>query len=228
MTVGFHVKAVIMGKYVRNIADRKYMGVLTVFEADGSSSKCGAIIIETPPMTLFEKKKILTAAHCLEDAVRGTLTVGTIDPFNGGTSINITKDQWVLHKSYVRKIFYYDIAAIILDEDLPFNQSIGDIEMVDSNYPLESTQTVTAIGYSKLSVIKSRNSSSVIYKPKIGHLQCVDVKIISTKECAARYMDTLKFDIYEHMFICIPVFSPSQDRYTPHILTGDSGGNNYY
>ena len=109
--------------------------------------------------SVIEKRLVLTAAHCAKGLLRtqhpmrivfGTSDLRSNSPYR--TERNITNIS--IHPLYTPGEFYHDVAILILDEDLNFNDGVSKIRLppkatVDGSHRYGHSTTLTGWGASE-------------------------------------------------------------------------------
>lgn len=104
--------------------------------------------------SIIEKNQVLTAAHCLHNRHSSNLRVvfGCANLKNE-SPYKIIKEvaKLVIHSSYVHGKSYNDVAIIVLESELDFNDAIGKIclpkkSTPDSNHLNDRSATLTGWG----------------------------------------------------------------------------------
>ncbi|XP_031634164.1 uncharacterized protein LOC116347624, partial [Contarinia nasturtii] len=127
---------------VLNITDHKYTaGLLYQEDSNGSRYLCSA--------TIIANNKVLAAAHCVQNKYSVTLELGTIDTDKQYITVNVSKQEIIVHPNYSKDQTYInDIAVILLKKALKFDSKICKIDMVDKKYVIGADDKVTVFGHS--------------------------------------------------------------------------------
>ena len=140
-------------------------------QGHGFAHFCGGSIIEDDI--------VLTAAHCIQDkqasevkAVFGTEDLSLIGPHR--TERNVSKI--IVHPSYISKQSYYDVAILILDQKLDFNDGISSICL-----PSEATSRHRVDQFARLTGWGSTKPGG----PASQILQHANMMIFATNHCNA-------------------------------------------
>lgn len=122
--------------------------------------------------SIITKKHVLTAAHCLDGAKVGKLSVvsGTTNSKKGGKRHLITK--YTIHKEYI-ELKQHDIAIMEIVDEFEFDDSTQAIEYNEEIIEAGERCTLTGWGYT--------------YPIRVGstpeNLQRVELPVISNEKC---------------------------------------------
>ena len=107
--------------------------------------------------SVIEKNQVLTAAHCFHNyessdlkVIFGSADLSTSGPFR--VEKNVAKI--IIHESYIEGVSYHDIAIIVLESELDFNDAIGKIctpekATLDGSHLNNHAATLTGWGSTK-------------------------------------------------------------------------------
>ncbi|XP_031633673.1 uncharacterized protein LOC116347270 [Contarinia nasturtii] len=181
---------------VRKIEDHKYTaGLLYKDDSSGGRNLC--------TVTIITSTKVLTAAHCVHNKYSVTLELGTLDTDKQYKTVNVSKEEILVHPQYsADPCFVNDIAVILLKKALKFDSKIGKIDMVDKKYVINTDDKVTLYGHSK------------------GYLRYFDSKIADFVGCRRSYWEKNNDNpwLEENRQFCV------RDGEETSIGTGYSGG----
>jgi secreted trypsin-like serine protease len=201
------------GKHVEKILPNdRHMGIRIIggdIARAGQFPFAAAIQVKTSDSTFFcggaliNTQWILTAAHCVQNAIEFTIIVGSAtltgdDP----NRVTVIAHEYYLHDEFNSTTLENDIGLIRLLARIQFSDYIGKIHL-----PIESygpNVAVTAIGWGQV--------NDTLLAP-VDHLNCVKLETISNDNCRIFYGMQITDDM-----IC------ANGQYNEGTCTGDSGG----
>lgn len=146
--------------------------LLRVFDREGKTRLCGGSVIDTA--------WILTAAHCVSDAVGSDIYLGSIHYVNTADSNRVqrTAEQFIVHPGYDGRTAN-DVALIKLNEEIEYGKNIQPIKLSASNGTVAHVnQMLVASGWGKQ--YDSRNEAA-------EQLQWTSLIAISNDACSQIY-----------------------------------------
>ena len=134
--------------------------------------------------SIIEKNQVLTAAHCFHDHESSDLKVifGSADlSLSGSFRIEKKIAKIIIHSSYVKGISYHDVAIVILQTELEFNDAINKICMpekatLDGSNLYDRAATLTGWG----STVAKGPASSVLRQAQLtifAQTLCNDTRV---------------------------------------------------
>lgn len=171
---------------------------LEITEEDDTESFCGG--------SLISREHILTAAHCIIEAKRVTVNLGSLEADKyyeiGRKAIVVEKDNLIAHPHYYQILSDADIAIIKLPEPVEFSNTIQPIELPTT---CDSNINISAI-------IVGNGDVSIENDAEAKILQWARVTTIPFEKCKKEY---------EYISKSIICAESVEDR---TIGDGDSGG----
>lgn len=197
-TVSFKLKPRIYKGFSSARGQFPYFVLFSVLKSDDYSSTCGGSIISD--------EWIITAAHCVINANRVTVHLGSFETHNlfEPNRRMVSSSHIISHPRFDLATGNHDLALIKLPHQIKFNEFIQPIDLMDNCRRLENIN-VTAVGVGQLSPQSDYSLSHSI--------QFAPMKIIPHADCRKQFPDILP-----HFTFC----TASSDRRS--IAYGDSGG----
>uniref|UniRef100_A0AB38ZE91 limulus clotting factor C n=1 Tax=Ectomocoris sp. TaxID=3104572 RepID=A0AB38ZE91_9HEMI len=158
--------------------------------------------------SIITEYHVLTAAHCVHDRRAENLRVfvGTVNNTNADRGQIIQVKKIVLH-NYIRQMFHQDdIAVLILEEGIKFNNHIGPVCLPTKRIPLNN-KMITVMGWGALG-----NEGGWINPQQ---LMRAHMRVVEHTTCS--YLWYRKFDTEQPDRIC--TWASNRDS-----CYGDSGG----
>ena len=134
--------------------------------------------------SIIEKNQVLTAAHCFHDYESSDLKVifGSADLSLSGSFRTEKKiAKIIIHSSYVNGISYHDVAIVVLESELEYNDAINKICMpeeatLDGSNLYDRAATLTGWG----STVAKGPASSVLRQAQLtifAQTLCNDTRV---------------------------------------------------
>ena len=157
---------------------------------------CGGSIISTD--------YLLTAAHCVDNAVGVTVYFGTTDLNFPDKTVTVDSNSIIIHEGWNVQTFANDIALIRVPT-ITYTDKIQPVQLpaISSSYPSYDEEIVVASGWGNIF-----DGSGVT-----DYLQYAYMRVISNAECAKTYGE-----------IVIPSMMCVSTYYGVSTCQGDSGG----
>ncbi|XP_044746528.1 trypsin-like [Coccinella septempunctata] len=195
----------IVGGY--NCSVERFPFMVSIWETMSMKHFCGG--------TLIKPSFVLTAAYCMQqyESYPHLITVVSgMSQFNQAGLQRRQASTIFIHRNYNPKDFSYNIAVIHLEDPFIMNNYVTKFIKLPP-FPINVDlihlcKVMTAIGWGHDKWMPDTPGTD-----KFNHvLQCVDLPLISTSECASRNMGTLHFS-----FVC--AMGTGKD-----VCQGDAGG----
>lgn len=124
----------------------------------------------------------MTAARCVHETRSIALAFSTINTDEIFYTVNVSKEEIIIHPKYDKNTNDNDIAVILLKEELSFGPKIDKIDMVDKDYVAEFGDSLSIFGFMESNNPFRLHSST--------HLQYIDSKI-TYSNCGNPFFDYL-------------------------------------
>lgn len=197
LSSAFELKSRIINGFSCRSAQFPYYANLKI-ESKHEYSTCGG--------SLINDKWIVTAAHCVYDAIEVEVTLGMFDTryFSKDFFIDdVPKENIFVHSMYVWLTLWNDIALVKLTKNVKFTKIIQPIQL-PTNCASNENLNVVAMGTGLVGTLPNREAESVQWAP---------LRTISFTECRSVY----KALYFRKSILC------AQTNKQRTICAGDSG-----
>lgn len=125
--------------------------------------------------SIIDKRHILTAGHCVSGASATSLKIRAGSGTVGKGGIRVQVAQIISHGRYDPYNIDYDVAVLVLAEDLEFNESIQPVRIATSEPAPGTESVISGWGATQEGGYGAQN------------LQAVRVPVVSNEECNQAY-----------------------------------------
>lgn len=165
---------------------------------------CGGVICD--------HDKFVTAAHCLYNIKKATVSMGSLKPFDERNSFDLTKKKFLLHPDWQPGFYHDDIAVGFMPMKMTFSDTIDKIGFVEESYTVRENLSVAAYGY-------GASNDNVV-----NHLRQAVAHVMNFQTCSNIYSSDFQHQLDANKHFCLK----SEQNGKNHLSHGDSGGKHSF